>query len=149
MSLGLKKDSRFKQGYFVPINKDKFIGKQAIFRSGLELKFMRFCDNNPNVLKWGSECIVVPYFSPIDNKWHKYYIDNFVHIREGSIVKKYLVEIKPFKKTQPPSTKYKKKTHLLYEQVEYTINEKKWEAARSYAKQYNMEFIIITEKELK
>lgn len=148
MAPPLKKDPRYHQGIYKPINKDKFVGTTCIYRSGLELKFMRFCDNNPNVIKWGSECVVIPYYSTVDNKWHKYYVDNFVHIREGNAIKKYLVEIKPHKKTQPPSTKYRKKSHLLYEQMEWQTNNCKWDSARAFSKKIGFEFIIITEKHL-
>jgi hypothetical protein len=140
--------SKYRQGKFVPINKDKFIGSHAIYRSGLELKFMRFCDNNPNVLKWGSENIVVPYISPLDGRVHRYFVDNFVIIKEGSIVKRYLIEIKPSKQTQPPNTKYKKKEHLIYEQSMYVVNSAKWDAARKFCKLKGFDFLILTEKHL-
>ena len=55
----MKKNSRYRQGIFVPKNIDKFIGERAIYRSGLELKFFRFCDNNPKVVRWGSENVVI------------------------------------------------------------------------------------------
>jgi len=148
--LPLKRDKRYKQGTYRPQNQDKFIGKEAIFRSGIELKFFRFCDNNPNIVKWGSECIVVPYFDPETNRQRKYHIDNYVEIKEGDIIKKYLVEIKPFKQTQEPKvTKKRKKAHLLYEQSQWVTNSQgKWPAAREFAKKHEMEFIIITEKDL-
>ena len=98
------------------------------------MKFFRFCDNNPNVLEWGSENVVVPYKSPVDNRMHRYFVDNFIVIREGEQIKKYLVEIKPFKQTQLPTTKYKKRRHLLYEQKMYITNQAKWEAAKEYGK---------------
>jgi len=139
---------KYRQGIFVPNNQDKFIGTKATYRSGLELKFFRFCDKNPNVLQWGSENIVVPYKSPLDNRHHKYYVDNFVVIREGDEVKRYLVEIKPYKQTKKPQTKYRKKQHLIYEQKAYVTNQAKWEAAREYCKKCGYTFIIITEKEL-
>lgn len=140
--------SKYRQGIFTPKNKDKFLGSKAVYRSGLELKFMRFCDNNPNVIKWGSENIVVPYVSPIDRKVHRYFVDNFVVIKEGNILKKYLIEIKPSKQTQPPTTKYKKKEHLIYEQAMYTVNQAKWAAARDFCKKKGLEFLIITERDL-
>ena len=140
--------SKWRQGIFTPKHLDKFLGKTAIYRSGLELKFFRFCDNNPNVLEWGSENIVVPYKSPIDNRMHRYFVDNFIVIREGNKIKKYLVEIKPFKQTQVPTTKYKKRQHLLYEQKMYITNQAKWEAAKEYGKKKGYTFIILTEKEL-
>jgi hypothetical protein len=145
----LIKNNKYRQGIFVPTNKQKFIGTQAIYRSGLELKFMRFCDTNDNIIKWGSENVVIPYISPLDNKVHRYYVDNFVVIKEGSKIKQYLVEIKPSKQLLPPKTKYKNKEHLIYEQTMYLKNQSKWQAAREFCKKKNMEFIIITEKELK
>jgi len=139
---------KYRQGIFVPNNQDKFIGSKATYRSGLELKFFRFCDNNSNVLQWGSENIVVPYKSPLDNRYHKYYVDNFVVIKEGDEVRRYLVEIKPYKQTKKPQTKYRKKQHLIYEQKAYVTNQAKWGAAREYCKKCGYIFIIITEKEL-
>ena len=113
---------KWRQGIFTPKNQDKFIGSKAVYRSGLELKFFRFCDDNPNVLEWGSENIVVPYISPLDNKAHRYYVDNYIAIKEESEVVKYLVEIKPSRQTKPPTTKYRKRQHLLYEQKQYVIS---------------------------
>jgi 2,3-bisphosphoglycerate-independent phosphoglycerate mutase len=148
--LPLKRDHRFKQGIYRPQNQDKFIGQEAIFRSGIELKFFRFCDNNPNIIRWGSENVVISYFDPELQKKRKYHIDNYVEIKEGNIIKKYLVEIKPFKQTQEPKvTKKRKKAHLLYEQSQWVTNSQgKWPAAREFAKKHGMEFIIITEREL-
>ena len=139
---------RWRQGIFVPKNKDKFIGSKAVYRSGLELKFFRFCDSNPNVLKWGSENVVIPYRSPIDHKMHRYFVDNYIEIKEGDKKVKYLVEIKPSKQTKPPTVKYKKKRHLIYEQRCYAINQAKWAAAKEYSKKIGGVFIILTEKEL-
>ena len=139
---------KWRQGIFTPKNQDKFIGSKAVYRSGLELKFFRFCDNNPNVLEWGSENIVVPYISPLDNKAHRYYVDNYIAIREGSNVVKYLVEIKPSKQTKPPTTKYRKRQHLIYEQRQYVVNQAKWKAAKEFCKKKRLTFIILTEKEL-
>jgi hypothetical protein len=142
------KNSKYRQGIFIPVNKEKFIGSKAFYRSGLELKFMRFCDNNANVVMWGSENVVVPYISPLDGRAHRYFVDNFVVIKENNIIKKYLVEIKPSKQTVAPTTKYKKKEHLIYEQSMYVVNQAKWQAAREFCKKKGLEFLILTEKEI-
>jgi len=143
------KNPKYRQGIFVPKNQNKFIGTKAIYRSGLELKFFRFCDENPNILRWSSEQVVVPYISPLDGRVHRYFVDNFIIIKEGNgEVKKYLVEIKPSKQTQAPTTKYKKKQHLIYEQTQWAINSSKWEAARLWASKHGMTFLILTEKDL-
>jgi hypothetical protein len=139
---------KYRQGIFTPKNQDKFIGARATYRSGLELKFFRFCDENPNVIKWGSENVIVPYKSPLDQRLHRYYVDNYIAIREGKKITKYLVEIKPSKQTKPPQTKYRNKRHLIYEQKQYVTNQAKWEAAKEYCKKRGYTFIILTEKEL-
>ena len=72
--MALRQSSKYRQGIFIPSNKEKFLGTKAIYRSGLELKFMRFCDNNPNVVKWGSENVIIPYISPLDGRGHRYYV---------------------------------------------------------------------------
>ena len=139
---------KWRQGIFVPKNPNKFIGSKAIYRSGLELKFFRFCDDNKNVKKWGSENVIVPYMSPLDNRGHKYYVDNYIEILEGNKLVKYLVEIKHSRETKPPKTKYRNRRHLLYEQKTFITNQAKWKAAREYSKKRGYKFIILTEKEL-
>ena len=72
-------------------------------------------------------------------------------VKEGDVFKKYIVEIKPEKQTKRPdftNSKCRKAT-MLYEQMTYITNCAKWEAARSFAKKNNIEFIILTEKDLK
>ena len=146
--MNISKNSKYRQGIFYPKNTDKFVGTSAIYRSGLELKFMRFCDNNPNVIKWGSENVIIPYLSPIDNKVHRYFVDNFVVIKEGEKIGKYLIEIKPSKQTVRPTTRYKKKEHIIFEQSMFIVNQAKWSAAREYCKKKGLEFLILTEKDL-
>lgn len=145
----LKKDDRFIQGIFKPNNPKKFIGNHAIFRSSFERKFFLWADSNPNVLEWGSENIIIPYKSPVDDRWHRYYVDNFVVLKEGTNIVKYLVEIKPYKQTIPPViSNRKKKSTLIYESTQWAINQAKWEAADKFAKSKGYKFIKITEREL-
>jgi hypothetical protein len=144
-----KKDERFKQGYFKPKNPKKFMGEYAVFRSSYERKFLLWADSNPNVIEWGSENIVVNYRSPIDNRIHRYFVDNYIVLKEGDKIKKYLIEIKPYKQTLAPvPSKKKKKATVLYENTQWAVNQAKWEAAKKYAKDRGAEFIILTEKEL-
>lgn len=149
--LKLTRDKRFKQGIFVPRYMDKLIdSSNPVYRSGLELAFMRFCDNNPNILKWGSESVVIPYYSPLDNKMHRYFVDNFVMIREGEKIVKYLVEVKPSSQTvEPTFSKRKKQSTVIYEQAQFVTNTAKWNACREYCAKKGFKFLILTEKELK
>jgi len=144
------KRSPFKQGVYKPVNSQKYKGAGSPeYRSSWELKFFTWCDKNPNVLKWGSETVIVPYISPIDNKVHRYFVDNIVSIKEGNDIKTYLIEIKPSKQTKPPvPSKRKKKSTIIYENYMYAINQAKWSAAKKFAKSKNIEFIILTENQL-
>jgi hypothetical protein len=150
--LGKKKYRRYKQGVFKPKYPKKCISDSCIYRSGLELKFMRWCDNNSNVLAWGSESVVIPYTSPVDNRVHRYFVDNIVILRDAKIPNKkhkYLIEIKPSRQTVPPKTTNRKsKKNLLYEQVTYAKNAAKWKAAKQWCKKNNYQFMILTEKDL-
>lgn len=146
----IHKKGDFKKGLYRPKNRSKYIGqKHPSYRSSWELYFFQWCDRNPNVLKWASEAVIVPYISPLDNKVHRYFVDNILILKEGSKTIKYLVEIKPYKQTLPPNaTRRKKRETLLHEQATYEVNKVKWEAATGWAKNNGYKFIIITEREL-
>lgn len=150
MSRKKYKYAQYKQGVYAPVNPNKYIGvKKPQYRSSWELKFFQWCDKNVNVLEWGSETVVVPYISPVDNRPHRYFVDNVIAIQEGNEVKKYLVEIKPYKQTLPPvKSNRKKKSTVIYEHVAYAVNQAKWKYAAQFAKKKNMEFIVLTENEL-
>ena len=140
----------YKQGLYNPLHAEKYIGtKPIIYRSGWELKFFRWCDKNTNVLKWGSESVIIPYISPVDGRAHRYFVDNLVIIKEGAKIVKYLVEIKPKKQTIPPvASKRKKRTTMLYESQMYVVNRAKWEAAKKWCKKKGYKFVILTEDQL-
>ena len=73
----------FHQGYYRPVNEKKYIGKGLPqYRSGWELKFFRWADQNDNILKWGSENVIIPYLNPLDNKVHRYMIDNYIVFKD-------------------------------------------------------------------
>ena len=145
MSLGLKRDKRFHQGYYRLKNPSKYIGKEIpIYRSGIELKFFNWLDNNDNVLEWVSEGIVIPYKDNIKKCWRKYYTDAYVKIKEGDTIKQYIVEIKDIKETQKPNPKSKKKKSvLLFEQCRYETNKCKFYYASEFCKKNNMEFLLL------
>ena len=64
---------------------------------------MKYCDNNEHILEWGSEEIVIPYRCPTDGRVHRYYPDFYVKLRDkDNVLKKYIIEIKPRKQTEPP-----------------------------------------------
>ena len=142
---------KYLQGIFRPQNPKKYVGKEIpVYRSGWELKFFRWADNNPNVLEWASEAIIIPYRSPADNKIHRYYTDGVVVIRESNnVISKYIIEIKPSKQTVAPIySKRKNQKTLVYENVTYVVNVAKWSAAKEWCTSKGYKFLILTEKEL-
>lgn len=145
------KKSKWLQGHYKPLNVEKYVGNisKITYRSSWEKRLMIWLDKNPNVLKWNSEQIVLPYLSPIDGQMHRYYVDFMAKINTKKGVHKFLIEIKPYSQTQKPNpSKGKRKTTLLNEQKTYLINQAKWDSAKQYAKRIGADFIIITEKEL-
>ena len=147
-SCGMRK--RYKGKYKVK-NPKKYIGDSSnvIYRSLWEKKFMMWCDRNTNVLEWGSEEIIIPYRSPLDNRVHRYYPDFYVRARtkDGRIAKS-IIEIKPDAQTKPPKRKSQKAWTFLTEVKTWNVNSAKWRAARQYCAHKNMQFIILTEKHL-
>tara|TARA_B100001250_G_scaffold382113_1_gene374985 strand:+ start:2795 stop:3235 length:441 start_codon:yes stop_codon:yes gene_type:complete len=120
-----------------------------IYRSLWELKFMKYCDSNKNVLKWGSEILALPYRSPVDNRVHRYFPDFYIKVRESNgKIKEYIIEIKPKKQCIKPVPKKRKTKNHLYEVYEYAKNQAKWKAAKNFCVDRGMEFKVITEDEL-
>lgn len=147
------KRRKYHQGKFHPYNKIKYKGNAnaIVYRSGLELKYFKHFDLNPNILEWSSEEVVIPYISPKDGKYHRYFVDNYLKVKTSSgKIKKYLVEIKPLKFTKEPK-KRKGQHQRTFERAVLTwlVNDAKWCAAKKWCKKSNMEFIFLTEHDLK
>lgn len=139
------------KGLYKPINPTKYKGdpNNIVFRSLWEKQVMVYLDKNPNVVYWGSEEIPIPYLSPKDGKMHRYFPD-FVVVAKSSDgkVKTLLLEVKPYKETQPPKKGKRTTQKYLEESMTYGINMAKFDAARDFCSQHNWEFKIITEYEL-
>jgi hypothetical protein len=150
----IAKNSKFKQGIYMPTNKEKYKGRDyPRYLSSWELKLFRFCDKESTVLEWSSESIVIPYVNPIDGKVHNYITDAVIKLKTKEGPKKFLVEVKPYKQTIRPIQKRHKITgkilkSCVYEQLTYLKNEAKWEAAKKWCKKHDMEFTILTEHHL-
>lgn len=139
----------FRQGRYIPINKDKYKGDHTniIYRSSYELKFMKWLDMSASCIAWSSEETVVIYRSPVDDKLHRYFVDFKITLKQNNIEKTYLVEVKPFHQTQPPKNTKNKKT-LVESVMTYQVNQAKWDAAKKYCSTNGWEFKLITEYEL-
>ncbi len=139
------------KGKFRPSKPKKYKGDPTniVYRSLWELKFMRYCDSNNNIVKWSSEEIVIPYRSPIDNRFHRYFPDFYLKYKDntGKMIEK-VVEIKPAKQVQEPKVQKRKTKKYVTEVVTYAKNQAKWMAAEEFCKDRKWKFQILTEKEL-
>jgi len=144
-----KRTSKFKQGIFNPVNKEKYKGTLPIlYRSSYELKYMRWADHNPAIISWGSESIIIPYQNPLTGRVSRYFVDSNITLKtKNGEFKKYLIEIKPAIQTMPPKPT-KNTRSLLRRQAEYVKNRAKWAAAEQWSKKKGYEFTILTEKHL-
>lgn len=143
-------NKKFKQGLFIPKYPEKFVGnlKRINYKSSWEHKFMIWCDNNPSVIKWGSETFPIHYYSQADQKYRRYYIDFIIEVKkQNNEIETWFVEIKPSSQVKVPRKTNNQKRYLK-ECYDYQVNCDKWKAAEEFAKKNNCKFIIITEKDL-
>ena len=121
-----------------------------IYRSLMELRFMKWCDSSEKILQWSSEEVIIPYISPIDNKRHRYFPDFLIQTAKGW----FLIEVKPQVESRPPKKKLveklnlKKKRRYMKSVRTWLVNEAKWEAAKKVCEVEGWTFEIFTEKQL-
>ena len=136
---------KWAQGPYTVRNPQKYIGKGIPrYRSGWELAFMQFCDNNTSVLQWASESFVIKYRHPLTGKPTNYIPDFFVlyENKRGQKVAE-IVEIKPKKQSIIES-----KVASARDRAVVAINHAKWAAANAYCKAQGLTFRVITEDDL-
>lgn len=139
------------KGRYRILNTEKYKGDifNVVYRSSWELKFMKWCDTNISVIEWGSETMIIPYKSPVDNKLHRYFVDFYIKVLDkNGVMTKYLIEIKPEKFTKPPSMPKKQNKKFIEEVFLYGVNQSKWKAANSFCEDRGWKFLILTEKDL-
>ena len=139
------------KGKYQPSYPKKYKGDPTniIYRSLWERRFMIYCDTNEKILEWVSEEIIVPYRSPVDNRYHRYFPDFYVKVKDkNGKIKKMIIEIKPYKQCIEPKVQKRKTKAYIYEVVEYAKNQAKWEAAKEWCLDRGYEFKVLTENEL-
>jgi len=138
---------RTQKGIYYVTNREKYIdlNGEPVFRSSWERKFMIWLDESTSVVSWSSESTVIPYISPVDNKYHRYFVDFSVKMKDakGNIVD-YLVEIKPEVQALPPVRGKKKEKTYINEVFTYGVNQSKWEQARKYCEKTGKKFIVLS-----
>jgi hypothetical protein len=164
-------NSKYHGGNFIPKNKDKVIKLNAerglYYRSSWERKIMFWLDMNEQVIKWGAECLNIPYqMTHFENgdarvKKHTYYVDFYYEMRTADgVLKQVVVEVKPKKeynmvialnagKLSVPEKGTKKLKNFEYDLKMAYKNKNKWETMINWCNKKGYEFIIITEDHLK
>lgn len=153
------------QGNYLVQNSIKYIGDLTPFyRSSWEQRFMFWCDMNPNVLKWSSEPLKIPYVMNENGNYkkHNYIPDFYIEIlNKMGEIKKYIVEIKPFNQgpiknssgevyiPKPPKNKNQKAMKRYYTEIKtYEKNARKWAAAKLFCEANGLEFIVLTKEDV-
>jgi len=145
----------YKQGIYNPVHPEKYIGDftKIVYRSSWELRFLKWCDSRENVISYSSEETIVPYYSPLDQKNHRYFVDFLINMKHvDGTVKTLLIEIKPAaeisKPKQPKTNNRKSQARYTAAISTYITNQCKWEAATMYASTRGWQFIVMDEYSL-
>ena len=153
------------EGSFKPKNPQKYRGDptKIFYRSSWEFTCMMKFDLNSNVIEWSSEEIQIPYRTILDEeyeirnklskkRYHRYFVDFYVKVKDrNGKINRYLIEVKPKNQTVPPNrADYSKRSEkrFIADRNRWIINEAKWKAAREYAEDRGMKFLIHTEEEI-
>jgi hypothetical protein len=103
-------------------------------------------DENPDVVSYSSEEVIIPYRCATDNRYHRYFMDLKIKFKNGAT---YLIEIKPKKQTQQPKRRTRVTKGYINEVMTYAKNQSKWKAADEYCKDRGWLFEIWTEETIK
>jgi len=148
------------KGNFRPKNLHKYKGDftKITHRSGWERQVFKYIDENPAIVEWSSEEVIVKYISPKDSRVHRYYPDIWLKVqRPDGTTKEYLWEIKPASQSVPPVPKTREqvltetkagKRRYYMQVINWGVNDAKWKAARAYCEERGWTFQVVTEKEL-
>ena len=138
-------------GKYSPRNISKYLGDHSNiwYRSLWERRVMVHLDENPNVIGWSNEEIIIPYLSPVDGKWHRYFPDFYAKVKnKQGMIESVILEVKPKSQSVPPKAKSRITRQYIQEVATWGVNEAKWKAATEYCKDRNWKFSIITEDQL-
>jgi hypothetical protein len=129
------------QGQYKPINPDKYVGTYPIiFRSSWEQKVMVMFDTNPNIIRWASESLKIPYQNPFTGKYTVYIPDFVVTYCDATGKEKTeIIEVKPAKETFLEEAKSPRAKAAV------ALNTFKWNAAQAFAKHHGMSFRVMNE----
>lgn len=164
-------NSHYKGGNYIPKNKDKVMklnDKGGIYyRSSWELKIIMWLDNKEEVVRWGSECLRIPYQMTEMKRGnlevipHSYFPDYYYELKlpDGSI-SHVVAEVKPKAEYEdaimfsegrfniPEGLTPKKLKNLEYRFKMAHRNSEKFKTMINWCNLKGYKFIVITEDNL-
>jgi hypothetical protein len=162
--------AKYDQGNYIPKNKGKVIKLNDYgglwYRSSLEKRIMVWLDLKEEIIKWGAECLRVPYqLKKVKNgdillEQHSYYPDFYYEMKSNNVIKKIVVEVKPMKEYEDAilfekglfkvseNLTSKKLKNLEYRFKNAQKNCEKWQTMIKWCEKKGYEFIVITENHL-
>ena len=130
------------------MNRSKYIGDCAavVARSSWEMKAFRHLDLSPDIARWSSEEISLPYLDQSTGRRRTYWPDLYFETVDG---RRCLVEIKPARFAQLPKIrKGQRRRSVIAEHKLYARNASKWSAAQKFAERNGIEFMVWDEHAL-
>ena len=110
---------------------------------------MKYCDTTKSIIEWGSEELVIPYVSPWDGRYHRYFPDFYIKVKQADgTTKKMVIEVKPKVQCKPPKEPKRRTRRWMNEVITYRVNNAKWNSATEWCEDNGMEFKILTEDHL-
>ena len=143
-----KKKVNWSQCYYKIKNPEKYAGKiienkHPFAKSSWELTFMRFCDENDNIISWVYEPVKIPYFNPIKNKQSIYIPDFLIYYKDKNGEDHVeMIEIKPREQFMESKKTSKK------EKADIIVNRAKWKAAATWCKHNNVVFRVVAKEDI-
>jgi len=106
-------------------------------------------DEDPRVIQWSSEELIVPYRSPKDGMVHRYFPDFVIVVKSSDGSNKVrMIEVKPAKKLVQPIPKKRVTAKFMKEYLEYEVIQSKKRAAEAFCADRGWEYAFITENDL-
>lgn len=136
--------TQFVQGRYVVQNPSKYAGPRApFFRSSWERVIMAMCDTRPDIVKWASEPVRIPYQHPITGEITTYVPDFLIQYidRDGRNHVE-MLEIKPRGQTSVTEARG------AGNQAAAIVNAAKWTAAQAFCEAQGIRFRVITEDQI-
>jgi len=104
---------------------------------------MRMCDAHPNITKWASENVKIPYQNPLTGKYANYVPDFMIQYTDKDGANHVeLIEIKPANQTTMENARGQG------QKMATIVNAAKWTAAQEWCKRKGIRFKVINEDQI-